>query len=218
MALLLCLTFLTLVGCKTQGDVSSSAPEESKPVNKEPEIIYYTNELTGEKNITEKDVVSYRPVAIMINNISIAQPVQTGLSKADIVYETEVEGGITRLVALYKDVSNLKKHENITLNGEFRTMTSNKITIVLTAQKADTHTLALIGKVNLYLLLYTGSSRNVYGIYETRGKPDEHVFCKHIAGKLASCGSAGIYRNYCLVLQFLRLQLNGHLQLRIKKE
>ena len=31
MALLLCLTFLTLVGCKTQGDVSSSAPEESKP-------------------------------------------------------------------------------------------------------------------------------------------------------------------------------------------
>lgn len=109
MALLLCLTFLTLVGCKTQGDVSSSAPEESKPVNKEPEIIYYTNELTGEKNITDKDVVSYRPVAIMINNISIAQPVQTGLSKADIVYETEVEGGITRLMAVFKDISKVEK-------------------------------------------------------------------------------------------------------------
>ena len=107
MALLLCLTFLALVGCKSQEDVASSS--ESVPVNKEPEIVYYTNELTGEENILEKEVASYRPVAIMINNISIAQKVQTGLSQADIVYETEVEGGITRLMAVYKDISKVEK-------------------------------------------------------------------------------------------------------------
>ena len=41
----------------------------------------------------------------MINNLSIAQKVQTGLKDADIIYETEVEGGITRLMALYQDIS-----------------------------------------------------------------------------------------------------------------
>ena len=45
----------------------------------------------------------------MINNINVAQRVQTGLNVADIVYETEVEGGITRLLAIYKDLSQIKK-------------------------------------------------------------------------------------------------------------
>ena len=109
MALLLCVCMLALVGCKSNEDASSSTPAESKPVNKEPEIVYYTNNLTGEQNLLDKDVANYRPVAIMINNISIAQKVQTGLSQADIVYETEVEGGITRLMAVYKDISKVEK-------------------------------------------------------------------------------------------------------------
>ena len=41
----------------------------------------------------------------MINNIRVAQPVQTGVQKADIIYETEVEGGITRLLAVFKNIS-----------------------------------------------------------------------------------------------------------------
>ena len=45
----------------------------------------------------------------MINNISVAQSVQTGLSKADIVYETEVEGGITRLLAVFQDITAAEK-------------------------------------------------------------------------------------------------------------
>ncbi len=66
------------------------------------------NPLTGLKDLMPEDA-NLRPVAVMINNLSSAQKVQTGLNLADIVYETEVEGGITRLLALYKDVKNVKQ-------------------------------------------------------------------------------------------------------------
>ena len=42
----------------------------------------------------------------MINNISSAQP-QLGVSGADIIYEIVVEGGITRMMALFQDVSDI---------------------------------------------------------------------------------------------------------------
>lgn len=80
---------------------SSSEPEEIKPT-------YYVNELTGICDLDEA-TAQKRPFAIMINNIDIAQPVQTGVGKADIVYETEVEGGVTRLLAVFKDTSKLEK-------------------------------------------------------------------------------------------------------------
>lgn len=41
-----------------------------------------------------------RPLAVMIENHSEARP-QSGLSKADIVYEAVAEGGITRFLAIY---------------------------------------------------------------------------------------------------------------------
>lgn len=45
-----------------------------------------------------------RPYAVMINNISTARPYHSGLQEAYITYEIIVEGGITRYMALYKDV------------------------------------------------------------------------------------------------------------------
>ncbi len=62
------------------------------------------NPLTGLQNL-DNSKLNQRPVSIMVNNISIAQDIQTGLDQADIVYETYVEGGITRLMAVYKDVT-----------------------------------------------------------------------------------------------------------------
>lgn len=103
---LLCLTLCMLIGCsenkerlsvETGEEPQSSVPSETLPV-------LYKNPLTGVSELTE-DKADDRPVAIMINNISTAQPVQTGLNKADIIYETEVEGGITRLMAVYQNVS-----------------------------------------------------------------------------------------------------------------
>ena len=106
-ALLLCVLMLTAVGCnkKKKEDTESSAPSEVESQIAAPSIL---NPLTGVADISA-DKATTRPVAVMVNNISIAQPVQTGLTKADIVYETEVEGGITRLMAVYQDISKVER-------------------------------------------------------------------------------------------------------------
>ena len=90
-------------GSETSGDLPTQAE-----VKNEPKAEYYANPLTGVEELT-KEKSQDKPVAIMVNNISVAQKVQTGLSKADIVYETEVEGGITRLLAVFQDISKVEK-------------------------------------------------------------------------------------------------------------
>lgn len=67
---------------------------------------YVVNPLTGE-NTLDKSMKDMRPVAIMINNIKVAQEVQASVGKADLVFETLVEGGITRLMAVYSDISKI---------------------------------------------------------------------------------------------------------------
>ena len=62
------------------------------------------NPLTGESGF-DSAKVGKRPVAVMINNISVAQSVQTGVGEADMVFETLAEGGISRLMAVYSDIS-----------------------------------------------------------------------------------------------------------------
>ena len=48
-----------------------------------------------------------RPIAVMVNNHKTAQPLQTGLNDAYLVYEIVVEGGITRMLAVYKDADDV---------------------------------------------------------------------------------------------------------------
>lgn len=50
---------------------------------------------------TEKDVwATRRPLAVMIENSPDARP-QSGLTKADVVFEAMAEGGVTRFMAMY---------------------------------------------------------------------------------------------------------------------
>ena len=57
-----------------------------------------------QKKVSIVDVnTTSRPYAIMINNISTARPLQSGLQDAYIMYEIIVEGGITRYLALFLD-------------------------------------------------------------------------------------------------------------------
>lgn len=63
------------------------------------------NELNGEWS---KEYVSRRPVAVMINNIQEALP-SSCTKQADIVYECMVEGGITRLLAIFSNYEKLEK-------------------------------------------------------------------------------------------------------------
>ena len=106
-AAFLSLALLCAAGCGGN-DTNSQVDTPSEP-EPQPEPIIYVNPLTGIQNIEEEEVIYRRPVAVMINNISVAQKVQTGLTQADIVYETEVEGGITRLMAVFQDITKVEQ-------------------------------------------------------------------------------------------------------------
>ena len=56
----------------------------------------------------EKSLAEARPLAVVVENHPDSRP-QSGLSKADLVYETLAEGGITRFLAVYQT----QKAENI---------------------------------------------------------------------------------------------------------
>ena len=102
---------------ETQAQTQTSAPEtETEAAESEtesetqaaalPEGQMYSF-LTGE--VIDSTVGMQRPVAIMINNIEEATPQQCGTSQADILYEAVVEGGITRLMAVFQDTSKIER-------------------------------------------------------------------------------------------------------------
>lgn len=95
---------ISAVGCgKKATDVKTNSSPVSDVVIEEEK--FAVNPLTGIKNL-DKNKTNIRPVAVMIDNDALAQQYsQSGVSKADIVYETEAEGGITRLMAVYEDIS-----------------------------------------------------------------------------------------------------------------
>lgn len=100
------------VGCDSDVVYDESSTNVSDaPVVEQPEEkpVLFVNPLTGVAEFEDQTKTKQRPIAIMVNNVEIAQSKQTGLSYADIVYETEVEGGITRLMAVYQDISTLDK-------------------------------------------------------------------------------------------------------------
>lgn len=111
-AMLGAVCLVTLSGCKTTASNPSSggagsstvgttgatgAPTTAKPP-------FDLNPLTGEYDITPG--ASVRPIAVMVENSKVARP-QYGLEKADMYVETETEGGITRIMAVFSGVSRI---------------------------------------------------------------------------------------------------------------
>lgn len=100
--LLLCLLFS---GCNQQGGGSKETPipTPAVPVATPVPTPYDgpENPLTGLP--LEEEFVGARPVAVMLNNLVVAQP-QQGQSEADIIYEVLAEGGITRMLGVYQSV------------------------------------------------------------------------------------------------------------------
>ena len=105
---------LSLAACgadKTPSDLTieeQSSTPSSTPAPEPPKPVFALNTLTGETNLA-KEAEGTKPVAVIINNARVAQAVQSGLHKADVVFETEVEGGITRLFAMFADPTNVEK-------------------------------------------------------------------------------------------------------------
>ncbi len=89
--ILLLIAVVLLTGC---------GKKEDNGVKKEKK----NNEVVETKKLKIVDESSTsRPYAVMINNINLARPLQSGLQDAYIIYEIIVEGGITRYMALFMD-------------------------------------------------------------------------------------------------------------------
>ena len=82
-------------------DIEAEPNPEPLPEPEPGETGFY-NPLTGVA--TWEDISNNRPIAVMVNNVRTGLP-QQGTSRADIIYETLVEGGLTRTVAIFQDVS-----------------------------------------------------------------------------------------------------------------
>lgn len=82
--------------------LSSSGEDETDETSDDKASAYSgINPLTGESGFNAA-AEGKRPVAVMVNNLAAALP-QYGIEQADIIYELPVEGGITRLMAVYAD-------------------------------------------------------------------------------------------------------------------
>ena len=87
------------------GPVPTPIPEPTPEPEYEPDDPEIYNPLTGV--LTHEDISRNRPVAIMLSNVPEALPMN-GISQADIVFEVLVEGGLTRMLAIFQDFSRLE--------------------------------------------------------------------------------------------------------------
>ena len=90
------LSILFATACSTKTDNKEKNIEKSEPIVPVKKV-----------QIVDTDS-NLRPVAVMINTHKNARP-QSGLKSAYIVYELMVEGGITRMLAIYTQDSNESK-------------------------------------------------------------------------------------------------------------
>lgn len=99
------LASILLVGC-----FNKEVQKDNPPMNDKTEIKKEENQTNTKKDeqlTKEVKIINLksntRPYAVMINNHHEAWP-QSGLQSAYLVYEIPVEGGITRMMALFRDV------------------------------------------------------------------------------------------------------------------
>lgn len=76
--------------------------KDESPKDNKPGVTVKDNTTPKKIKIVDENSTS-RPYAVMINNINVARPLQSGLQDAYIMYEIIVEGGITRYMALFMD-------------------------------------------------------------------------------------------------------------------
>ena len=102
-----CFAFVfSLTACKSLPQVADKTSGKTTTTTTETTTLppFVQNPLTGVRDLPSA-AAGKRPIAIMINNIKTAWSVQTGLGNADIVYETLAEGGITRYMAVFSNIT-----------------------------------------------------------------------------------------------------------------
>lgn len=87
-------------------ETTAQTAEETQPAGEDLPEGSMRSHLTGK--VVSTEIGNRRPAAIMINNIQAAIP-QTGISRADVMYECMVEGSITRMMGLFENYDDLDK-------------------------------------------------------------------------------------------------------------
>lgn len=87
----------TTVETEPTTEATTEATEATEPP------VLYRHPLTG---APLEEPFTGRATAVVINNIQACLP-QYGISEADMIYELETEGGITRMLALYTDLTDV---------------------------------------------------------------------------------------------------------------
>ncbi len=100
--ILTAILLISINGCNKDQDIAEEPPIVEVVIPEEEGIPegMAVNPLTG--LYIDEAAAKRRPVAVMINNLRAALP-QSGISQADIIYETLAEGDITRLLAVFQD-------------------------------------------------------------------------------------------------------------------
>ncbi|QWU16922.1 Protein of unknown function [Paenibacillus sophorae] len=94
-------------GVSSAAPLSSAVPAPATPVPA-PSPALSPVSVSGLTGLPVTEAPLPRPLAVMINNAPAARP-QSGLTKADLLYEVLAEGGITRLIAIYQSQSGISK-------------------------------------------------------------------------------------------------------------
>lgn len=92
---------------------NTDGDKKAEDQNKDPEFL---NPISGLE--CTKEIYENRPVAVMLNNIKQAMP-QVGISHADIIYEVLEEGGITRLMGVFKDYKDIAELGSIRSSRDY---------------------------------------------------------------------------------------------------
>ena len=130
LALIVTLAMLTACGTQDNGPGSPILPETGEstaPSNTASGAVTPVNIVVEDDSVpphegmsrslvtnewVDNSVVDTRPIAVMIPNEKDAIP-QYSLSKASVLYEANVEGRMTRLMAIYEDWSKLEQIGNV---------------------------------------------------------------------------------------------------------
>lgn len=106
--LVVCLLTVGFCGCAKQGGdtpntTTTGAPTTTTMPSSQNGKLF--NILTGEFSLNEAD--GNRPVGIMVPNDGTTRGNQAGIDKADFIMETETEGSIPRLLAIFGNAASL---------------------------------------------------------------------------------------------------------------
>lgn len=167
--------------------------EQTLASPEEPKQIGPTNLLTGEP--CDEATASKRPVAVMINNIYAAWP-QYNTSQADIIYECEVEGGLTRLLAVYSDVEKVEDSIGSVRSAReyYLDFASNHDALFVHAGGAESAYTALYEQGTDHLDGVNGGAETNYYVRDPRrsGMAYEHRLCISGPNVIAAAKARGL--------------------------